>query len=190
MPYCTGCGSEVSGMGSYCPECGAEIDSTDPEEQDSTVAAEEEPAEAETDEKSGLDETGFDIKNAVIAALIGIIPAFGLYAMTSIAFFDPIPAIFLIGIVVFGYLLYRRPTVKAMFGGASFWLAIESFLTPLALLIYTFSFASQETQTGAEQAGAAIGGFVLVIGAFVIGVPLGIVFYLASRKLDVDDSVS
>jgi hypothetical protein len=157
-------------------------------EENSTVAAEDDPAESDTDEKSGVsEESGFDAKHAAKAVLIGLIPAFGLYIMTSVAFYNAIPAILLVGIVGFGYLLYRRPTTKAMFGGASFWLAIESFLTPLALLVYTFSFASQETQTGAEQAGAAIGGFVLVIGAFVVGIPLGIVFYLVSKRLDPGD---
>jgi hypothetical protein len=172
-------------MGSYCPECGGKIDV----DEDGALDAGNEQIEAETEQESVQDEeSSFDVKHAVIAGVIGFIPALGLYVMTSIAFYDPIPAVLLIGVVVFGYLLYKRPTAKTMFGGASFWLAIESFLTPLALLIYTFSFASQETQTGAEQAGAAIGGFVLVIIAFVICVPLGIVFYLIARKLDVDDS--
>jgi hypothetical protein len=187
MVYCTECGAEVSGMGSYCPECGAKIESAESKEHDEDIEDENEYTDIDTEESAQNEESSFDIKHAVIAVAIGFIPALGLYIMTSVAFFDPIPAVLLVGIVLFGYLLYRRPTAKSMVGGASFWLAIESFLTPLALLIYTFSFAAQETQTGAGQAGAAIGGFVLVIAAFVIGVPLGIVFYLVSKRLDVNN---
>jgi hypothetical protein len=39
----------------------------------------------------------------------------------------------------------------------------------------------------AGQAGAAIGGFLLVIAAFVIGVPVGIALYLLSQRLDTDE---
>jgi hypothetical protein len=183
-------------MGSYCPECGAELDDTESKEQDNAAEVDNEQVETEedsieedfTEEDSIEEESGIDIKHLGKALIIALIPAFGLYVMTSIALFDPIPAVFFVGIAAFGYLLYKRPTTKRMAGGASFWLAIESFLTPLALLIYTFSFASQETQTGAGEAGAAIGGFILVIIAFVICVPLGIVFYLISGKLDPDES--
>jgi hypothetical protein len=178
-------------MGSYCPECGAELDDTKSEEQDNAAEVDNEQVETEEDsieEDSIEEESGVDIKHIGKALVIALIPAFGLYVMTSIALFDPIPAVLFAGIAVFGYLLYKRPTAKRMAGGASFYLAIESFLTPLALLIYTFSFASQETQTGAGEAGAAIGGFILVIIAFVICVPLGIVFYLLSGKLDPDES--
>lgn len=129
---------------------------------------------------------GVNWRHALAAAGFALIPAFGAYMAVSIAANNPTGIVFLIALPVFGYLLYQRPTKKAMAGGMSFWLAIEVFLAPFVFLIYTFVFASQETSTTAGQAGAAIGGFFLVIVAFVVGVPVGIVLYIISRRLDVD----
>jgi ABC-type phosphate transport system permease subunit len=55
------------------------------------------------------------------------------------------------------------------------------------MIIHTAVFIESQTSGAAEEAGAAIGGTVLVILAFVVGLPLGIVFYLLSRKFDIDD---
>jgi hypothetical protein len=46
----------------------------------------------------------------------------------------------------------------------------------------TFAFSSDQAITWARQAAAAIGGGILV-GAFVIRVPLAGVFYLISRNI-------
>lgn len=67
-----------------------------------------------------------------------------------------------------------------------FWLGIETLLTPLVMLLFTLAFASQQTPTAAGQAGAATGGFVLIVISFLVGIPLGIVLYLISRRLDVE----
>lgn len=187
MAHCSNCGAEVSGTQSYCSKCGSELDLNEANGQDGVGDVSNGQANGNAGESRNARQDSFDVKHAILAVAIGLIPAFGLYVMTSVALFDPIPAVLLIGIVVFGYLLYRQPTIKAMFGGASFWLAVESFLTPLALLVYTFSFAAEEAGTGAEQAGAAIGGGLLILLAFVIAVPLGIVFYLVSGKLSANE---
>jgi len=184
MAYCPECGTEVEEGQSYCEECGTALDTED------SVIKETGEAETSTDDetttKTDDENDNIDWKQVGLAAIIGFLPALGAYIGISIAFFDPVPSVLLITWPVFGYLLYQRKNTKGMIGGASYWLAIEALLTPLVLLIYTFSFASQEATTGVEQAGAAIGGFILVIMAFVVGLPVGIVLYLISRRLDTD----
>jgi len=126
-----------------------------------------------------------DWKQAITAVIIALVPAFLAYAMVSIAVFAENPPVwvFFVGIPVFGYLLYREGTIRGQLGGMFFWLAVETLLTPLVFVLYTFAFSSDQAMTGAGQAGAAIGGGILAIGAFVIGVPLAGVFYLISRKI-------
>jgi hypothetical protein len=56
--------------------------------------------------------------------------------------------------------------------------SVASFLMPISGLIYTGSFMANRTQSGAEAAGAAIGGG-LVSGALgFVGFFLGIVFLI------------
>ncbi len=140
----------------------------------------------EVQRETGTD--GIDFVHLFVAALAAMVPAFVGYAMATIATNTQLVWVFFLAIPVFTYLLSQRPTTKAIVGGAAFWLAIEAFLSPLVFGIYTVVFASTETTTGAEQAGAAIGGVFLIGLAFVIGLPLGIVLYLLSRRLDPGDS--
>jgi hypothetical protein len=124
---------------------------------------------------------------AVLAGVVAILPAFGAYVLIGIATDVVTFTIFPIGLVLFGYLLYQRPTPKTMLGGMSFWLAIEFFLAPVAMLLFTIVHASQVgPQTAAGQAGAALGGFLLIVVAFIVAVPIGVVLYLISNRLDVD----
>jgi len=132
------------------------------------------------------DDAGVNWGQAVIALVIAFVPAFGVYMSVSVAANTVLPAALVLSLPVFGYLLYQRPHAKAMVGGACFWLAVEALLTPLALLVYTITFASQETTTSAGQTGAAIGGFILIVGAFVVGFPIAAILYLISRRLDAD----
>lgn len=192
MPYCPECGEEIDEGLNFCPECGHNLTGDtasakdDSVEQDTPEGQESPHVEGEPEGEVGRETDGINWAHAAKATAIGFVPALGAYMGVSIAAYQAIGIVLVLGIPIFGYLLYQRPTTKAMVGGASFWLAIEAFLTPLALLIYTFVFASQETMTSAGQAGAAIGGFVMVIVAFVVGFPIGIVLYLISGRLDVD----
>lgn len=205
MPHCRACGAEVGEDDAFCRECGADLEAvTMEEEEPSADERSEDPAEpvTEVDDESSAtagtsgqsepqdhSDNSYDIdwRHAGSAIALAIVPAFGASVAVGVSIRQPVGEVFWIGIAIFAYLLYQRPTAKAMVGGMSFWLAIECFLTPLALLGSTITFASQEVQTAAGQAGAAIGGFFLTIIAFVVGVPLGIVFYLVSRRLEADD---
>jgi len=171
--YCPECGTDA-GDASFCPDCGGELDQSGSAETDTEKSATGPPTE-----------DGINWVHAGKAGLIGLLPAFGAYMLISLAnaASEPVVVAFFIGIGVFGYLLYKQPTTKAMFGGAFYWLAIEMFLSPLVMIIYTFTFASSQTSSDAGAAGAALGGGALTLMAFVVGIPLGIVFYLLSGRL-------
>ncbi|WP_136718511.1 zinc ribbon domain-containing protein [Halorientalis salina] len=170
--YCSECGTDA-GNASFCPDCGEELDQSGSVETDTEESVTAPPTE-----------DGINWGHAGKAGLIGLLPAFGAYMLISLANAGgPVGVAFLIGIGVFGYLLYKQPTTKAMFGGAFYWLAIEMLLSPLVMIIYTFTFASSQTSSDAGAAGAALGGGALTIMAFVVGLPLGIVFYLLSGRL-------
>lgn len=186
MSYCPECGEEVSEDATFCEACGNALDSpnqSDDEAQESNLS--EKTATTDQKQETSPDD-GINWQHAGAAGLIALLPAFGVYMLFSIAANSVSGIVFIIALPIFGYLLYKRPTKKAMLGGMCFWLAVEAFLSPVVMLVYTAVFAAQETTTEAGQAGAAIGGTILMVIAFVVGIPLGIVLYLASGRLEPD----
>lgn len=185
MAYCSNCGEEVSEEAAFCEACGADLssdlsDSNDSDESDTT-------ASTSTDTESSVDETtdeGINWKRVGKAIVIALLPAIAAYMLVSIAANEVLGVVFIVALALFAYLLYQYQTTKGMLGGMCFWLAIEAFLAPVAMLIYTFVYASEETSSAAGEAGAALGGTFLTIVAFVVGIPLGIVLYLVSGRLE------
>lgn len=185
MAYCSSCGAEVEAGAAFCSECGEELQTGTASGTDEPETADPDTSEEWNDEDLEAKDDGIDWKHAGIAALFGLVPAFIAYMMVTLATGgDPVGIVFLLAIPVFAYLLYSRTTPKQMAGGTCYYLAIEFLLSPFVFLLYTFAFASQNTTTDAGAAGAAIGGFALTIGAFVIGLPLALALYLISRRLD------
>jgi hypothetical protein len=188
MAYCSNCGAEMAEGAAFCSECGEAISAeSDPETQTDTTTPETSGESIEEPEEPEVPEEDEGIQWARVGMAVGfaLIPAFIAYIGLSLASGgDPVGIIFFLSLPIFGYLLYQRPTAKTMTGGMCYYLAIEFLLSPFVFLLYTFAFASENTATTAGQAGAAIGGFALTVGAFVIGLPLAIALYLVSRRLD------
>lgn len=172
MAYCPDCGEQVSPGALFCSSCGTELEGSQSESS---------PEETAVDAPDG-----FEKRHAGLATAFAILPAFGVYVLISFANYKAIPLAFVVALPIFAYLMYRKATKKSMASGMFFWLAVESFLTPLAAILYTSSYAEAETQTAAGAAGAAIGGGIVTIFTFIIGVSIGVVFYLISRRLEPD----
>jgi hypothetical protein len=187
MVYCSNCGSELDEGAKYCSDCGEPVEATASTESDSENSTATSPSVtgAEPTDMPEDEENGIQWKRVGMAGLFALIPAFIAYMALSIATGgDTVGIAFVVALPLFGYLLYQRPTAKAMTGGMCYYLAIEFLLSPFVFLLYTVAFASENTSTAAEEAGAAIGGIALTVGAFVIGLPLAIALYLVSRKLE------
>lgn len=187
MSYCSNCGTELDEGTSFCPNCGEslEADEGTKPDLDSSAATTSSKKDSESDDIVENEDNGIQWKRVGMSGAFAIIPAFIAYMSLSLATGgDPVGIVFVLTLPLFGYLLYQRPTAKAMTGGMCYYLAIEFLLSPFIFLLYTVAFASESTSTAAGQAGAAIGGFALTIGAFVIGLPLAIALYLVSRRLD------
>jgi hypothetical protein len=126
-------------------------------------------------------------KSLLSAVLLSLIPAFIGYLLIGIAAGAGENAVsgvlFLILLAGSSYLIYNKQNLKEKTSSMFFFLAIESLLSPLIFLIYTFVFTAENTTGDAEAAGAAIGGTILIAIAFFIGLPLSGVFYLLSRRL-------
>lgn len=187
MAYCPNCGTEIDEEAAFCSSCGESIETDSGSKNNSEDLTETEPSDSDTEPSSVLDneDNGIKWKRAGMAAVFALIPAFVAYISLSLATGgDPVGIVFVLALPLFGYVLYQRPTAKAMTGGMCYYLAIEFLLSPFVFLLYTIAFTSENTASAAGQAGAAIGGFALTIGAFVIGLPLAIALYLVSRRLD------
>lgn len=180
MAYCRECGSELDTDAKFCTECGSGITdvpgdtSPSPEQDEAHISAHPHPGE-----------DGLAPGHLGISAVAAVVPAF------ILALIVPVPSVKIIGLlgglVLFAYLGYQRPTAKAAIGRQSFWSAIMLFVSPVMMIIYTLVFTAQQTDGTAEEAGAALGGTVLILLAFVVGLPLGIGFYLLSRRWDVTE---
>lgn len=187
MTYCASCGAELDDGVAFCSSCGEPVEDSDDTEPSSDASpTEETETESVADAETEADRIQW--KRVGMAGALALIPAFIAYMALSLATGgDPVGIVFVLALPVFGYLLYQRPTAKAMAGGMSYYLAIEFLLSPFVFLLYTIAFANENTATTAGQAGAAIGGFALTIGAFIIGLPLAIALYLVSNRLDPAD---
>lgn len=138
---------------SLCPECGTGLGASEGGDQGATITADESAAVEDIPEETSADEaSGFDLKHAAVAVLVVLVPAFGLYVMTGLAFYNPLPAVLLVGLIAFSNLLHQRPRPKAMVSGALFWLAVETSLTPLALDLHVqFCLARGTDRCGASR---------------------------------------
>lgn len=170
MAYCSTCGVEISEQAGFCSECGNELKAGE------TTVAEQ--------DHSHPGEDGFAWKHLLKVGVVALLPAIILEfvlpgAMGGLGLIAGIP--------LFTYLGYQMPTLKTAFGRLSFWTAIILFMSPLSMIVHTFIFSETQAQGTAETAGAAIGGTILIIGAFVIGIPLGIGFYLLSKRYSIED---
>lgn len=95
-------------------------------------------------------------------------------------------------LVVFGLCFWKSKTLKVRDAVKHFQFktaSILSFLLPVSAMIYSFVFTGMAVEgagSEAEQVGSAIGGLIgggIVIGlSFVVGLSLGITFYILSRK--------
>lgn len=199
MVYCPSCGEEVPSGATFCSECGNSLEKSGESEGESDPSGASPDVDDSGSEKTNNAESpsvnnedvrddGRNYGRMGKAVAFALIPAFIAYLSLSLASGgDPVGIVFFLALPMFGYLIYQREGAKAMAGGMSYYVAIEFLLSPFIFLLYTVAFASQETATDAGAAGAAIGGFALTIGAFVIGLPLAIALYLISRRLDPSD---
>lgn len=206
MPYCRDCGNEVQPNDKFCQECGGELNTaqTSPAEEPhsrqvtgqgrdrsnppQTTPTDNSPHtqrnQTNNQHLSHPGEDGFAVKHAAIVGGLSLIPAL----ISGIIIPGDFAAIgFIISIPLFTYLGYQKPTIKSAFSRQAFWSAILLLISPLMMIVYTVLFIGSETEGGAEQAGAAIGGTLLVILAFVVGLPLAGAFYIAHKKTKLPD---
>ncbi len=209
MVYCQECGTEAPESASYCESCGASLgaavddddgveetatsrESTSPDDRDAAETTEHNTA-ATGDDPAGLaDRLEPKLRrllwpdswsHRLLGVGLSIIPAIGAYLAVAIGLYaTDIGWLFWTLIPAFTYLIIQGDGWKEMVGITLFWLSIESLITPVALLAYTLVYAGQQT-SGLGAAGAGLGGLILVVVAFVVGVPLSGVFYLLSRRL-------
>jgi hypothetical protein len=97
--------------------------------------------------------------------------------------------VFVVALILFVYLAMKDPLLRRVKHLQYKTLSVLSFLLPVSAVIFSVVFTDKaigQAGSDAEQAGAAIGsalgsGIVIFI-AFVVGLSLGIVFYLIGRR--------
>lgn len=116
------------------------------------------------------------------AVLTGLFPAIGAYITIGLAV-GPIPWLFLVLWLIFAVAFSQKHNFKHQIGAGVFWLAIEAFLFPIAILVFAFVFVTEQTNPFAA-AGGAIGGGILFIVSWFIAWLVGVVLYLISNRFE------
>ena len=119
---------------------------------------------------------GKAINGFICALLLSIgISILLVYSFTKIAGWG-----FFVGLIGFTYWFYAKTdTKKRAWGRTLIGLAIESFLLPIAMFIFTVAFVATQTKGVAERIGGAIGGGIAIVFSAILGGFLGIVFLIA-----------
>ena len=96
---------------------------------------------------------------------------------------------FLVSLIFMIYLSWKKVQKESIKHFQCKTASILSFLLPISAIIYSIAFTETmvaKTNSGAAQTGTAIGGFIgggiVTVFAFIIGISLGIVFHLLSKK--------
>ena len=119
-----------------------------------------------------------DIKKLVNSVLGSFLISSGIYLLTGLALPEPSGILFILSWICFGYWFYRQNSIKQIWHKSFIFLAIESFLMPIAGFIYSILFITNETKGTAEAIGGTIGGILVTGSLALLGFSLGLVFLL------------
>lgn len=120
----------------------------------------------------------------IVSLVIGIVPAFGLYLIGSIAIGGaPVWWLFPVGWVIFTYSAYVKETPFERVESGLFWLAILAFLAPIVIL--GVSIVSMSEPVGVfERAGVTLGGTIMFFFTWLVAWFVGLVLYQISQRLE------
>ncbi|AGN02190.1 hypothetical protein L593_11225 [Salinarchaeum sp. Harcht-Bsk1] len=112
-----------------------------------------------------------------------LLPALGVYLLASLASFGELLLAVILSLPLFAILIYRKRTVTGMASATLFWLAAEAFFAPVVAYVYISSTVDASNSSGIDEAVAGIQGGILLVLAFVVCIPLGIGFYVLSKRV-------
>ena len=113
--------------------------------------------------------------NSILAALL---VAFGVYMIVGLSLNKPSGFLFLLAWGLFSWYFSKQDTIRGIWRKSFIYFAIESFLMPVAMFLFTIVFISNNSANGAEALGGAIGGGIMMLLTGFLGVFLGTVFLL------------
>lgn len=127
-----------------------------------------------------------DVKNLGISLVLAFIPTVGL--VMELAIGAPVDSrlLFWSPLAIFTYLLYRKNSTRNKAGSVLYYLSIEFFLLPVAMLFFLFMRTREANPTGTEWLAGGIVDGIFLIAAVIIGFCGGIALYLISKRVIVE----
>lgn len=172
MATCPACGAARRSATAVCPACGRA-----PEESPTILADGEGTARQS---RSGPDSE--TLARGAMALGFAVFPALGAYVLVGLTDYDELLAV-VIAFPLLAALLYNRHTVSAMTSSTLRWLAVEAFLAPVFALIYISEFVSSGDTSWLGRALTGVQGGILFVLACVVCIPLGVGFYVLSKRV-------
>lgn len=126
-----------------------------------------------------------DGRDAVTSFLMALVP--GAVAYIELGFATREPAFWMLAVPVIGfaYLLYGQRPHRNKLASIFYYLSIMAFLAPVAMLSSAFIFTGEQAGPF-ETVGAVVAGGVLVLVTALVGLFVGIAFYLISKRMAVE----
>lgn len=115
---------------------------------------------------------------------VAVVPTLGAFALASLTGVDALLVAVVVAFPAFAYLAYRRRTMARMASSALLWLALESFVAPVAAILYVTGSVGGGSGSAIDTAIAGVQGGVVLLLAFLVCIPLGIGFYVLSGRFD------
>jgi hypothetical protein len=127
-----------------------------------------------------------DGKNLGVSVLFAFIPAVGLAAELAIGVPIESGLLFWLPLAGFTYLLYHQHPTRNKAGSILYYLSIEFFLLPIAILTFWLMREGETSPTAMEQLAGGIAAGIFLVVAIIIGFCGGIALYLISKRVLVE----
>lgn len=118
-------------------------------------------------------------RDLAVSIVIGSIPSIGLFLLFILTIYNWALILTPLGLVFFTWSAYNQDGIRSRFSTALFWLSVEVFLAPVAMLMFLIS-----GEGGGYDWAAAIADTIIFVVTWMLAWVVGIVLYLVSRRLE------
>jgi len=180
MPACPACETAVDPETAICPSCGLPL-----LEEESTARLVSDGGEESQRRSRRTSTPDVDVRQLGrfgMAIGFALLPAFGVYVLASLVA-APELLLAVVALPLFALLIYGRGTTTRMTSATLLLLAVEAFVAPVVAYVYISSNVEASNDSALGTAIAGIQGGILLVLAFVVCIPLGIGFYLLSKRV-------
>lgn len=120
-----------------------------------------------------------DVRDLSISIVLGFVPTVVLFVLLAISIGEWVKVLSVLGWIFFTWSIYGIERVTGKVSTVLFWLAVQAFLSPVAM----FAFLITTENTGPDYI-AWVGSAIFLVVTVILGWTVGIAFYLISKRFE------